>query len=66
MEAKQRLPRRGVRRAHEVSRLEEEVWILVYAQLRPCAAPQTKSKPKLKSTNSVLTSPSSVIGAQGA
>lgn len=66
MEAKQRLPRRGLRRAHEVSRLEEELWILVYAQLQPRAAAQAKRQPKRKASHSVLTCSSSAASAPGA
>lgn len=50
MEAFERLPRRSLRRAHEGSRLEQELWALAYAQLRPVKPVPVRPRPKPQST----------------
>jgi hypothetical protein len=47
MEGKRRPLRRVLRRTHEVSRLEAELWTFVYEQLWPWTVPQADAMPRL-------------------
>jgi len=45
MEGKRRPVKRTLRRVHVVSRLEEDLWTLVYEQLWPWTVPKAKPGP---------------------
>lgn len=63
MEVKRRPVRRVLRRTHEVSRLEAELWPFVYEQLWPWTVPKIDSKQHLLSPRPPL---STLTLAQGA
>jgi len=66
MEGKRRSKQRALRRVHDVSRLESDLWAFVYEHLQPWTVPKAKLQTKTRSARARTFSQTRSPIAQGA
>jgi len=66
MEEKRRSPKRMLQRSHVVSRLEQDIWALVYQQFKSRTAAATQRRRRSTSTGRPLASSLPTVFARGA